>query len=363
MAKQNKKEFDIIVIGNNLTGITLASSLSQSYNVALINSYEGQNMYRSSAEFSGDFQYIPKKNDSINKIKWFSNKYSLDIKISESETAPVTIDSGKLVQFLGFGERAGKSIDDLTWYNESETITLNKGYNEINNQLLTTFKGEVFDQCEVTDILVTDKKICSVMLNGQKKLSTKQLIFCDPPNKLLNVIDHNDLPGRFRQKITKLKPLSCLQIIYKHSEKFHKTDDLHFLMGNKEDFEPCLGYFWSKNDEQYSQWMLLMPSDLTEDIEKVGSNLKNIKRQIKRAYPKFYDFVEFEKVIVKDQTHGFIDLDFKSFGMIKGIDNLLCASPLFSKENDFLASIELTQKLENHPFFSVDASSEPEPVQ
>lgn len=353
MAKINKKKFDIIVIGNNWTGLSLANSLSKTKSVALINSFENQNAYQSSDEFSGEFEYLPNKTNSLEKIEWFSNKHDLNIQPSEKSVTPVTIDSGKLVQFLGFGERDGKSIDNLTWYNEAECIKLNMDNHDIRKKLVESFQGDVFENCEVTELHINDELIDAITLNGQKKISARQIIFCEPPNKLLSIIDHKNLPAKIKQKITKIKPLSCLQIVYKHKESLQHSDDLHFLMGNKEDFEPCLGYFWKKDDIQYSQWMLLMPSDLTEDIEKVGSNLKNIKRQIKRAYPEFLDNVEFEKVIVKDQSHGFIDLDFKEFGKIKGINNLLCASPLFSKENDLIAAIELSQLLEDHPFMNI----------
>lgn len=357
MAKQNKKIFDIIVIGNNWTGLSLANSLSKTKKVALINSFKNQNAYQASEEFSGEFEYLPKKETSFEKINWFSNKYNLDIQLVEKSVTPVTIDSGKLVQFLGFGEREGKSIDSLTWYNESESIQLNLNNHDIKNKLISSFEGEIFDNCEVTELHINESNVETITLNGQKKITAKQVIFCEPPNKLLELIDHKNIPGKIRQKITKIKPLSCLQIIYKHNDSFQQSDDLHFLMGNKEDFEPCVGYFWKKDEVQYSQWMLLMPSDLTEDIEKVGSNLKNIKRQIKRAYPNFFENIEFEKVIVKDQSHGFIDLEFKEFGKIKGIDNLLCASPLFSKENDLLAAIELNQRLESHPFMTTNHES------
>ena len=354
MSKQNKKHFDIIVIGNNWTGLSLASSISKNKKVALINSFENKNAFQASEEFSGDFDYLPKKENSIKNIEWFAGKHNLSISPLEKSVTPMTIDSGKLVQFLGFGDRDGKSIDSLTWYNESEALELNS--KEIKTQLTEAFSGEIFDNCEVTELHIKENSVETVTLNGQKKISAEQIIFCEPPNKLLSLIDHKDFPGKIKQKITKIKPLSCLQIIYKHSSSFQKSDDLHFLMGNKEDFEPCLGYFWKKDDQQFSQWMQLMPSDLTEDIEKVGSNLKNIKRQIKRAYPEFFESVDFEKVIVKDQSHGFIDLDFKEFGMIKGINNLLCASPLFSKENDLFAAIELSQKLDNHPFLNASIS-------
>ena len=65
MAKQNKKIFDIIVIGNNWTGLSLASSLSKNKSVALINSFKNQGAYQASEEFSGEFEYLPKKDSSF----------------------------------------------------------------------------------------------------------------------------------------------------------------------------------------------------------------------------------------------------------------------------------------------------------
>ena len=257
MAKQNKKIFDIIVIGNNWTGLSLASSLSKNKSVALINSFKNQGAYQASEEFSGEFEYLPKKDSSFDKLNWFADKYNLNLETVEKSVSPLTIDSGKLVQFLGFGEREGKSIDSLTWYNESESIQLSMNNHDIKTQLISSFNGDVFDNCEVTDFTINDNVIETITLNGQKKLSAKQIIFCEPPNKLLDIIDHKNIPGKLRQKITKIKPLSCLQIIYKHSESIQQSDDLHFLMGNKEDFEPCLGYFWQKDEVQYSQLSLI----------------------------------------------------------------------------------------------------------
>ena len=70
-----------------------------------------------------------------------------------------------------------------------------------------------------------------------------------------------------------------------------------------------------------------------------------MKRQIKRAYPDFYDHIEFEKVFVVDQTHGLLNLDLKDNSKIKGIDNLILGTPLFSKESDLYATIDISQKI------------------
>mgnify|MGYP000754414560 CR=1 FL=1 len=204
MAKANKKNFDIIVVGNNWTGLSLANSLAKTKSVALINSFENKNAYQSSDEFSGEFEYLPNKSESMQKIQWFSNKHNLNIQSSEKSVTPVTIDSGKLVQFLGFGERDGKSIDNLTWYNEAECIELSVNNHDIRNKLIESFTGDVFENSEVTELHITDSNIESITLNGQKKITATKIIFCEPPNKLLQIIDHKNLPTKIKQKITKI---------------------------------------------------------------------------------------------------------------------------------------------------------------
>ncbi len=351
MSKPTKNEFEVIVIGDNWTSLFIANSLSKSKKVAYVQSKPTNNLFPTSSNLAGDFDFFPVKEGVENKIQWMNEQFQLDLEETQVASQPLTIDSGKLVQFLGFGERAGHSIENLSWYNEENRLQLNKTSFQMKEELKSTFQGELFGSQEITQFIIKDGRVEAVELNGQKTLKAQSIIYCDAPNGLLNIIDHNEMPTKFRQKITKTKPLSGLQIIYKHKEALSESQELHFLMGNKEDFEPCVGYFWTNkaSEEHCSQWMSLIPSDLTEDIEKVGATLKNMKRQIKRAYPDFYENIEFEKVIVKDQTHGFIDLEFKELGKMKGINNLYCASPLFTKESDLWAAIEVAKSFVEHP--------------
>ncbi len=342
-----KNTYKYFVIGNNSTGLSIANFLAKDHKVALL--YDRQSDYKSTHEYSGEFEYTPAKKDWNQHIVWFNTNFNFSIESSSQENNSKTVDSGKLCDFLGFGDKDFKTIDDLTWYNESDRLSLNKNKYEIQQHLLESFTGDLINNADVTEIHVVDKKVDHLVINGQKKYFADKFIFCNPPSGLLQLIDHSLLPAKFKQKVKKQKALSTLQVLYRHNEELAFKDELHFLMGNKTDYEPCLGYFWkNKEDKIFSQWITLMPSDQCEDIEYVGSHFKNLKKQIKRAYPDFYDHIEFEKVFVINETHGFFDFDFKNFGELKGVENLILASPLLSKEHGLYATFDMSQKTIEH---------------
>ena len=73
MSKTTKNQFDIIVIGDNWTGLLLASSLSKKYSVALINSKQRNTLYPTTKNLTGDFEYLPLKENSLERIEWLNN--------------------------------------------------------------------------------------------------------------------------------------------------------------------------------------------------------------------------------------------------------------------------------------------------
>ena len=115
----------------------------------------------------------------------------------------------------------------------------------------------------------------------------------------------------------------------KHTGQVTDSKDLHILKGNKT--EPCLGQFSEQvnvlgETQYFSQWLTFVPADFAEDEELSGQAFRDIKKQIKRAYPEALEMTEFERLYIEpvaamDVTGVITD------GKLKAVENLWFTGP------------------------------------
>ncbi|MEO0336763.1 MAG: hypothetical protein AAF202_10225, partial [Pseudomonadota bacterium] len=91
---------------------------------------------------------------------------------------------------------------------------------------------------------------------------------------------------------------------------------------------------------QASTWVCLMPADHAENMEHIGSTLRNVKKQIKRAYPDAFAEGTQERIQVYPSAIGNIQSVSDESVRLSKIENLFLASHLNSEQKDIGAYIE-----------------------
>ena len=94
--------------------------------------------------------------------------------------------------------------------------------------------------------------------------------------------------------------------------------------------------------------MTLIDSEKTLDHEFVSKVLKNMKKQIKRAFPYLLDSPQLkEKIILSESSYGQLTLKEEDTGFLKNIPNVFCSSSLCSQtESGLIGTLERIQIFE-----------------
>jgi uncharacterized protein YhfF len=91
----------------------------------------------------------------------------------------------------------------------------------------------------------------------------------------------------------------------------------------------------------YSQWITFLDQDTQDVSEDSVSALKEIKRQIKRAFPNAFDNLIFEKIALFEDAKAPIELSTRQFGKLSELENLLlCSHQLIPDTHIFAASLK-----------------------
>lgn len=361
MAKPKKNQiiYDYAIIDSGVCGRLIAYELAKkSHSVVLLETREALGPQRvfvetSKGRLKGHLEVFPETNENRELLNWFGEVIHDNTTQKTYSQSPVTVESGKLVPFMGFGDKKFQSIDQVSYYNFNEVLPLSCSPEEWILQLDEIAQVEKFSGVEVTSIEVEEDKIANVTINGDKTIFANNFVYCGSIKEFAELIPIEAIPAKVRQRIAKTRTWSTVSMHIEHNEPMTDNYSLHFLMGSKTDFEPCIGRFFEPSSKdnnektQYSIWFSLVETELVEDPEHLGSVLRNMKRQIKRAYENLFDSVKNEKIVVDRESHAHFQLGLKSEMHIPSLNNLTLASSQLATNIDFLGEIEMAQKTIN----------------
>ena len=347
---KNSETFDFIIIGNNWTGWSIALALyKQSQNVALVDSKNHWNhstLPLEQPDWPQEIEVYPHNPSTINSLEWLSEL--VDEKVftkSTINTEPIIWKQNQWTPFMGFGEMKSSSLEHLSpLYIPSAVDT---------TQPMEVWKQRVVDQCagvhlaqaELTSIEYKDNQITAIITNGHHRLQAHTYLYCDSPKRLLGWLPEKLIAPSLRQKISKFKTMTRLLLMLKHdeiqnSEVQNKKNALYFFPGGK-DYEPFVGRILINSQPQISIWQSLIPDEIAENPEAVGSQLRYMKRQLKRPFSEEFNHPMEEKVLVEPESHGYMSLDHQP----TSLKNFWQASPLTQKSNGIIGHLAATQSL------------------
>lgn len=331
----NSQLYDFIVIGGDLSGLLIAQALEfGGLKVGLIDENETMGGSFRPFDVSGqnlesNLGIIKSSPDSENLLKWLEGQLARPVLGSRLENSPVFFEGGTLKTFMGFGDRKFDSLEILNQYNQNCLIELKSQPHEWVKHLAEVFLEEKISQSIVTKLNATNN-LMEVTINGARTLIAKKVIYTPVAKHLLELFPENQLSNRLRQRLAKSRLYTSVNL-----QCLHKTNSvtaspaLHFLYGAKDEFEPTLGRFFKSRYEssgQTSVWMGLLNTDLAEDSEAIANLLREMKKQIKRAYPDFFENLSAEKIVVNECSHGVVDLGLKVPGIVPEQPHLFLAN-------------------------------------
>ena len=335
--KKYPKAYEYIVVGTDLVAKLIAVDLHRrGFQTLLLESYDSASMF--SSQFSEDAYYFdrlgvleddPEMSQLIDRTNSIFGEPSLNAFSMEFQLK--TFEGGSEKQFLGFGQRNYESINEYQRYTSSKGFAFTRPIEEFLSQVSAAYLGDRLVKAKMTGIEFNEGSPQEIIVNGNIKISTDNLVLALTPSKILDLLPEALLPGRLRQKLAKTKMFSTLQLTVSHDDfEAPGSEDLYFLMGGQPTDEATIGRFFKNEDTSLSRWIHFISPEMSSDYGFVGNQLKYLKRQIKRIFPELVDNPHhIEKINLFSESQGFVELNEKDMDSLRSFNHLFLTSPYF----------------------------------
>lgn len=346
-------EFDSIVIGGGLTGLIAAHQLEGTgRKVALIEGLDAlggscRPFVSKAGVIDHGIKFVADTEDAREALAWLETVLGEAIDIERIEEPPVTYDDGKFKPFVGFGDQKVMTASEIDAYAKAQYLRLSSTPKNWVPKLIESFTGTLLTQSYVTKMQVDDEFVIDILINGAKRISGREIVFCAAPQQLARLLPESHVPARLKQKLLKGEFWTSLNLDLIHQGKVTDSTAVHVLKGANE--EPCVGLFQPATrtedgrEVQVSQWLTLVPHDITDDPEIAGSALKQIKRQVKRAYETSLDGLIQERIVVNPMSHGDLVGVLGEDGRWPKLQNLWVISSFLDSSRNLPGSIRRTR--------------------
>lgn len=353
--KISKHNYDVAIVGGSLSAL-IAAHLFKSHGKTVV-------LISPEAELGGEFKNFAGPNGPISQgidylpdfprtdavLKELSHLMNQNLFAHRFDLSPVTFESGDFKDFNGFGKDAPFALEPVTSFIRSSHFQrLNFSLGDWVSQLADSLEAheKVFEH--VTKIIDSDPNHLGIELNGQKMMAADQVFFALHPTQLTQLVDSPHVQLRLNQKLNKRGFWTSIRITLVHSEIVSTNECVHLLMGAKKD--PVVGIFdrVSQVDSedgahqtfQTSRWVSFIPHDVTEDAEFVAQTMREMKKQILRAYPQALNNLKFERVRVGAADWGPVGEILAGDIQIKRLNRLWLSGGMFSTVSGLLAELE-----------------------
>lgn len=345
MQKSNR-QFDFIVNGATLEGLLVGYYLFQKgFKTLVLESSDKAGGFfaaveNSKASIPSVFTTPSYDENSVRLADWIKSNFPFDLEITKKSLPPTTFEKGHFEPFVGFGENAPKEVDFLQDFIFAHRLSFSPSVSDWIKSILTSGL-EIRYNSTLTSIQVSEGKITGITINDKENLSAENYIYAQNPADLVDFFDQesenpNALSQKVLSRLSKGTFWSTLQLSMAHKNPVTDKEEVHVLYGTQKNPVVSVGQFQGST----SQWVSFISADVADINEEGVQILKEMKRQIKRAYPEALDNLEFDKIALWPKTHGYIDLKSKHFGQLEGIENIgLCSNHLVEHTNPFIGAL------------------------
>lgn len=329
-------KYDIAVIGAGLGGWLLAKKLSLTQNVILLEaSFEDGGWSHTSLDF------VPATNDGSKLIGGLEEILETKLNSTSHEVPAIAFEKGNFIPHVGFGERSPLDVDEISYYTGANRLEFDLPVHEWIPKLRDSYFGKLTLKARITKFEIQDGRVLRAIVNGESVVEADKFIFSACPTELQELIPVVNLDNRVRQRLAKAKLWETLSITLHHDRVVSEKENIHVLVGTGETPRVCIGAFRrSENPKaQTSTWMTLLSSEDCDE-EMAANALREMRRQIEKAYPTALRDIIDEKVVLSGKSHGSIPLKLEKNQTLPGLSNLYVSSPFLSSEKNILGVIE-----------------------
>jgi glycine/D-amino acid oxidase-like deaminating enzyme len=327
----------VVIVGGGLTGLCLAHQLHKNnHEVVLLEASE-----KLGGRFrhdTGELNFVLPSDESLQTLEWLKSISPTPVQWQEVDLQPTFFESHQWQPFLGFGDFPSKVVDELSMYTHSRQWQIAPGLEQVTRALIEQLPMEARLLSEVTGFECKDGRIESVIVNASDKITADQFVFCPNPHLLSTFLPNEALKAASRSKLAKQPAWTAVTMALQH-EGVEGTPEIRFVLGSGKEFEPVMG----RVSGSRSIWMNLVPSDSEEDVEHIGNCVRFIKRTLKRVWPELIDALRSEKIQIRPQACGHLDLKLKN-GAFPELPNLILADNRLSSIKGDLASVAMAQQ-------------------
>ena len=344
-----QKQYDHVLIGYNLSSITFAYELfKRDESFCVIDSrHFGSN----SAKYIPSLETLISTRVPFNTPIESKDDLSLTLfgDISLNEGPPMTFDKGDFKSFLGFGEAKVNAMDAVAPYCSATNSQPRLQSEDFWNKILECTQNNIFLDQQITDIEYSEDGINQIMLNAKTPLRGKKFYFFGQFPFLFEKLG-SEMKKQASQ-FAKATWYSSVNLVIHHKSEPAKAivDQLYLLMGSKA--QPCLGQFSKIKGHWVSRWESFFLSELAADSETTGVALKEIKKQIKRAFPVESAQTDPEHILLHDHVFSELEKTGIKNGKLSHFNNLFIYSPLFNNKlgwaHEILTGLQATSDLES----------------
>ena len=353
--------FDYIVIGSGLSGLSVATKISQeTKNILLIESESALGGSNKPAQikyqnnhFTSDngLRFYPGHPLAKKALNNLEDELGLKLIKSEIENNPETYDASGFKSFVGFGDHPPAFYKEISYFLNSKAIELTLPVYKIIDLLKEKYQGEILTKSFMTGFKFTENKLTHVTVNGSKDYYAQNFIFAGTLRDLSVLLPDDFLSVRAKTKLKKDTTWTgiCLDLLHEGTP-IEKTN-LFMLEGTTNDsIGPCIGRYLPPHSDlnqqteekskpvQISQWMSFIDLETAEETENIGDVLKKMKRQIKRAFPEMVEAIKAEHLFVTPALSAG-ELKLNSNGSVAKVDNLWIASGQVNAFPNLLGSL------------------------
>jgi len=347
-------EFDSLVIGGSLAGLITAYQLEGTgRKVALI---EGLDVLGGSCRpvnmmagtIDNGLKFLPDTEEAHECLEWLGEILGESIRYTVVEAPPVTYDEGKFKPFIGFGDQKVATAGEVDLYARERYLRLESTPKDWVTRLSESFTGTTMLQSYVTKMQVDDTFVINLVINGAKHISGREIFFCATPQQLNKLLPESHVPAKLRQRLAKGEFWTSVCLDLLHNGVVSESEAVHVLKGANE--EPCVGLFYKpiqlENGQtaQLSQWLTLVPRDITDEPELVAGALKQIKRQVKRAYENSLEGLLQERIVVNPTSHGDLIGLLPEDGLWPKLQNLWVISGFLDPAKNLIGALRQTRR-------------------
>ncbi len=336
---------DICIIGATLEGLTTAQALSaRGFDVTIIEKSDrvGGALHPTTTEFgslSKQFSYWPDNASTEMALKFLEHVLNRDLQFEKNSLPPQTFHKGQLQTFVGFGESAPDYADEFSYYLSDARIVNSESASSLLSELQTKFLGKIIFGTSLRRVELEGNTVRAIELDDGRHIEASAFIFAENPLELFSLLPTEEYTQREIQRVHRTAIWNTVALDIVHSTPVTEQKNLFVLLGNVKDSLPCLGGFDSPVEVkgrkiQSSHWLTFISTDL-EDEELSANALREIKRQIKRAFPHALENVAFEKITLHPHSHGKLHLKSDAQSRWPGLTNFwLSNAHLNSQPND-----------------------------